>query len=556
MSTLFAQRMIDHGKQLLGDAQSVLGASSDSRLRELALRLPDPEDTPLKVVVTGAYNAGKSTLLKALTGDDIEIDADVATARTTEYPWRGLLLIDTPGVKAGVENLHDEIAERAVRDADLVLFVVTLAFFDDETVQHFRHVLLDLHRLPQTLVILNKNSQRSVSDDVCRDELVRALDQPGASTPEFVRCDAEDFLIAQEESDPAERSELIDSSRIRVVESAIDRLSKTEGPAGQLLKPFEAVLATVSDARPHLAPTDDERSMRELLALRRRVLAESRIRLRERSEAVLAKVSREIVSEGEALIASVQDGVPRSENVDRFDERCRAAAESLQPLMQAAFDNERDHLEAEARALTGMPQVELLEAGLDGFSATETAPAAAQGRSPSNLFASYLGEELQRGVRQWLQGAVKEGARPGSPAHSLIYKGGKLLGVKFKPWQAVRWAKRLNAATQVGFVMFDVYQQVRTAGADEAKEQQAVRSLRAAVLDVATALTDEARAELDPIIVEFYASLAREDDELTESLDARDRERDRMILDLDRLEGDATACISEIRGTGPRELLA
>ena len=43
----------------------------------------------------------------------IEIDADVATARTTEYPWRGLLLIDTPGVRAGVENLHDEIAERA-----------------------------------------------------------------------------------------------------------------------------------------------------------------------------------------------------------------------------------------------------------------------------------------------------------------------------------------------------------------------------------------------------------------------------------------------------------
>ena len=129
MSTLFAQRLIDQGKQLLGVTRSALGASSDSHLRELALRLPDPEDTPLKVVATGAYNAGKSTLLKALTGDDIEIDADVATARTTEYPWRGLLLIDTPGVRAGVENLHDEIAERAVRDADLLLFVVTLAFF-------------------------------------------------------------------------------------------------------------------------------------------------------------------------------------------------------------------------------------------------------------------------------------------------------------------------------------------------------------------------------------------------------------------------------------------
>ncbi|MCB1013207.1 MAG: hypothetical protein KDB15_16230, partial [Microthrixaceae bacterium] len=62
---------------------------------------------------------------------------------------------------------------------------------------------------------MNKSSQRSVSDDICRDELARALDQPGASAPEFIGCDAEDYLIAQDESDRAERSELIDSSRIR-----------------------------------------------------------------------------------------------------------------------------------------------------------------------------------------------------------------------------------------------------------------------------------------------------------------------------------------------------
>ena len=554
MSTLFAQRLIDEGQRLVVDARSVLAASNDLHLRELALRLPDTDDTPLKVVATGAYNAGKSTLLKALTGDDIYIDADVATQRTTEYPWRGLLLIDTPGVKAGVENLHDEIAERAVRDADLVVFVLTLAFFDDETVQHFRHVLVELHKMPQTLVILNKNSQRAVSDEICRAELIRALDQAGSCPAEFVRCDAQDYLIALEERDPAERDELIASSRIRLVEEAIDRLSKTEGPAGQLLKPFEAVLATVGDARPRLAPTDDERSMRELLGVRRRVLAESRVRLRERSEAVLAKVSREIVSEGEALIASVQDGVPRTENVDRFDDRCRDVAESLQPMMQTVFENESDHLEAEARALTGMPQVERLEAGLEGFGGTAAARGAGPARDAPSVFASFLGEELQRGVKQWLQGAVKEGARPGSPSHSLIYKGGKALGVKFKPWQAVRWAKRLNAAAQVGFVFFDAYQQVRGADAEEAKEQQAVRALRAAVLDVATALTDQARAELDPIIADFYAALAREDNELAESLNARDRDRDQTVLDLDRLEREATGCIREIRDTDDMEL--
>ena len=81
-----------------------------------------------------------------------------------------------------------------------------------------------------------------------------------------------------------------------------------------------------------------------------------------------------------------------------------------------------------------------------------------------------------------------------------------------------------------------------------------MRALRAAVLDVATALTDQARADLDPIVVDFYASLAREDTELAGSLNARDRDRDQTVLDLDRLEREATACIREIRDTGSMEL--
>jgi hypothetical protein len=549
MSTLFAHRLADEGNRLLLQAERVLSASSDERLRRLALRLPRPDDTQLKVVVTGAYNAGKSTLLKALTGDDILIDADVATQRTTPYPWHGLLLVDTPGVKAGVENLHDEIAEQAVRDADLVLFVLTLGFFDDETVKHFRHVLVNLHKLPQTLVILNKNSQKAVSDDICRAELIRALDQPGLPLPEFARCDARDFLLAGDESDSDEREELLASSRIRVVEEAIDRLSKTKGPAGQLLKPFEAVLATVADIRPLLTPTDEERSLRELLAVRRRELAESRIRLRDGAEAVFAKVSRAIVSEGEALIASVEDGIPRTENVDLFDGRCRSLAESLGPMMQTVFDNECDHLIADARALEGRPQVALLEAAVDAGFGREV-PDGAAGAPPdaASMFASFLGEQVQRQAKSWIQGAVKEGARPGSPAHSVIYEGGKLLGVKFKPWGAVKWAKRLNVAGQVSFALFDMYQQMQGADAEERNEQQAVRALRTAVFEVATDLTDEARIQLEPLITNFYASVAEEDTELSGNLDGREKERNQLNADFDQLEREATAGFQELRG--------
>src|SRR5659263_360122 len=53
----------------------------------------------LKVVFVGQYSAGKSTIISALTGNrNIKIDADIATDKTTDYPWNGILLTDTPGL--------------------------------------------------------------------------------------------------------------------------------------------------------------------------------------------------------------------------------------------------------------------------------------------------------------------------------------------------------------------------------------------------------------------------------------------------------------------------
>ena len=93
--------------------------------------------------MTGEYNAGKSSILSALTGVEIFIDSDIATSDVRSYEWGDVLLVDTPGVKAGRAE-HDEIAEIALSEADLVVFVLTVDLFDDVTATHLRLSLIHI----------------------------------------------------------------------------------------------------------------------------------------------------------------------------------------------------------------------------------------------------------------------------------------------------------------------------------------------------------------------------------------------------------------------------
>ncbi len=129
--TLLIQDLPERGEAVLERLRDALRSSSDERISGLLSRVPNMSG-PFRLVATGEYNAGKSSLLKALTGAEIPIHSDVTTSAVHEYPWHHVLLVDTPGVKAG-EALHDERAEEALRKADLVIFVITVDLFDDAT---------------------------------------------------------------------------------------------------------------------------------------------------------------------------------------------------------------------------------------------------------------------------------------------------------------------------------------------------------------------------------------------------------------------------------------
>lgn len=75
------------------------------------------------IMVYGVYNAGKSTLINALVGNEAAAVDDVPTTDSVaSYDWRQFRILDTPGIDAPIE--HENVTNSQMLKADAIIFVV------------------------------------------------------------------------------------------------------------------------------------------------------------------------------------------------------------------------------------------------------------------------------------------------------------------------------------------------------------------------------------------------------------------------------------------------
>ena len=198
------------GHGLLGRVASTIETAPSDQVRSLLTRLPRnvvPEDGAVRIVFAGQYSAGKSSLLKVMTGnEDIEVGASITTQETHEYDWNGVSIVDTPGVHTELRPDHDAVTYEAISGADLLVFVVTNELFDSHLASHFRKLAIDRDKAHEMLLVVNKmrrcaGGNTPAAQEVVREDLRRVL---APFTPEQLRLsfiDAEAALEAASEAD-------------------------------------------------------------------------------------------------------------------------------------------------------------------------------------------------------------------------------------------------------------------------------------------------------------------------------------------------------------------
>lgn len=150
------------GVQLLQDVKSEF-EHLNIDASKLPKNFPDDSDK-IKLVFVGQFSAGKSSIIKMLTGVDIAIGAKITTQVAEPYSWNGLEIIDTPGIQTELRPDHDELTYDQINHAALLIFVITNEGFSQRIGDHFRELAIDQKRADNMVLVVNKMDRTALGN--------------------------------------------------------------------------------------------------------------------------------------------------------------------------------------------------------------------------------------------------------------------------------------------------------------------------------------------------------------------------------------------------------
>ena len=465
--------------KLIETTRNLLSQSPDQEIRSLGAAFPATGawlEQPLGVALVGQYDAGKSTILRALTGlDTIPVTADVTTDQVSEFDWNGLHVLDTPGIHAGYPD-HDIKTYAAIDAADLLVFVITNELFDARMSKHFHELAFDRAKLREMMLVVNKMAQ---DPGAAADKLADIACAIAPATQEDLRAtciDAESMLASRAAVDPRDRDDLAELSNSGAFVDALNAFVTARGHLGRLTTPLYRLLTAVEAAR-RLAVTVDplERAALELLRRKRVLTVESRQRLRGDLDAQLHSAVADLAGIGDQVAELVEPGVEK-EALDQaitcadrdFNERGEVLRDACVRLVAEA---ERE-LEKEFDELSRSPLAEKVReaarrtSGLhadydpvfgktqgDSLKVDRETDAFKRARKAGDVAKEIGGFAAKKAFGEAGGGLGKAAAAAGGDLHRAVYAAGKFFGVKFRPWGAANVAKALgNAGKVVGVV--------------------------------------------------------------------------------------------------------
>lgn len=206
----YPERLSGIVTNLLADVNKLLSSADNGKMLKEGI----------STVIVGKPNAGKSSFLNLLIGEDKAIVTDIAgTTRDIleeQIRLNGITLnmIDTAGIRSTediVEKIGVEKAKKYAEEADLILYVVDSSVPLDENDSD----IMQMIGSKKCIVLLNKNDlEPMVTEEIIKEEFVK-------NTQDFVSI--EDLLFGDVTNDidsQADASEEDNASKLRIIKTS------------------------------------------------------------------------------------------------------------------------------------------------------------------------------------------------------------------------------------------------------------------------------------------------------------------------------------------------
>ena len=421
----------------------------------MQLNLDENQHDTIRMVFAGQYSAGKSTILKMLTGrKDIAVGAGITTQEIHAYEWNGLQVIDTPGIHTELRPDHDEMSYDAIAAADMLVFVITNELFDSYLADHFRKLAIDRDKAGEMILVVNKMERAADGNspeqqEVIRNDLRKVLTPYTPEQLNLCFLDAESYLESMEETDEELADELRQCSGYDQFIATLNAFAANKGLAGKLTTSLYLLDEQLGKAIRELEPKNenaDTAALEEHYLQQRHVLISARGQMRQEVSDLFTSAAAKIRELGLDAANLLVENCSQEEveiklseyarEVETITDNCQNEADQL---VEARLTEMGQHLEENEKS----EFTQRLKARLtDKF---DTLPPKVQkGLAGAGQKLQEIGEKVaKQAYKAGASGGLKLSNFSGSAVHDFVLKAGHTIGVKFKPWQAVHMAKNV-----------------------------------------------------------------------------------------------------------------
>ena len=516
------------------------------------------ERKDLRLAFVGQYSSGKSTIISALTGrKDIDIDANVATDVVSEYRWNNVVLMDTPGILAGKVESHDQRTKDALKECDLIFYVLTSQLFDDVVFNNFIDLAYNQHFADKMFLVVNKMGMEAGNFDNLVENYTFSLEkifsERGYDINDFpiAFIDASDYIDGQAEND----EEFV---RLSNFEHFIDMLNSFVSAKGVIKKQFDTPIRILHSYLKNIEVSSIDKTLADFYSQFESKLSYSQTALKRDVYQQLSSLNSSAMAEVINLSSYIGqlDEAEWKTRQAQMDENLKAIISDTSGKIERVVNQNFNDLMTEVDIFSSKESLVQYERSLDEkinspeISIEEKRSLNAQKKSLDFLKkgGSAVGN-MAPNVNSIFSGV--SGAS-GSALHEVVLNVGHFFGKSFKPWEAVRWASNIAKVAKFGIPVvtagIDIWMQVRE-DRQEDKRLTQVKDSRNIFITEYQSEINRIKGEFEKYLLSVLDNYSQKRNEINNCMDElieTSKRNDRLSKDISCLENQYIDFINEI----------